>query len=354
MLRASMALVSLVWASSATAQTKELQLVEELRLGSIDGSEADMFGDIHDMAVDPDGRIYVIDTAMKSVRLFGRDGRLIRQFAPEGDGPGERRHRRMSSFSGPARVTWDKNRGWLWIDDGYQFQIMDSLGVEYRREVRTGTLNENPNDPVGKLMAVDTQGRIYEYQRDYQPGASGDSSFSYIARGVATPDYGTRYRDTLVIDARLLVTEGTQTNMRTVGRVLATVAMTTKRPERAERIWTVSPDGAIWIADSQERRIHELGFAGDTIRTLDVGFGIAELDVSPEGWVWVRYATEGRSTWDLIDDCGVSRGSVSVPQPVSVTEVGSGGTVHVVSADELDIEYIMRLQLKGEAVTRIC
>lgn len=44
------AIISFAWAVSAGAQTTELHLVEELRLGRFDGSGPYVFADIHDLA----------------------------------------------------------------------------------------------------------------------------------------------------------------------------------------------------------------------------------------------------------------------------------------------------------------
>ena len=198
MLRTAITLVSFAWAASVAGQTTELRLVQELQIGHAGGTGPDVFGDVSDLTVDPDGRIYVLDAGMKAVRLFDRDGRFIREIAPEGQGPGERRYRR-DGFLGPASITWDPIRGWLWIDDGRYFQVTDSLGVEHGRDARvSGGFDRNPG-PMGKLIAVDSQNRIYEYQRE----PVGDTSYSYVARGVsAAGSPRTRYLDTLLIDAR--------------------------------------------------------------------------------------------------------------------------------------------------------
>ena len=348
MLRASLALISLVWAASVAAQTHELHLVEELRIGSVEGLGADVFGDIDDIAVDVEGRIWILDPGMRSVRLFDRDGRFVREIAPHGEGPGERRYVRDFFFS-PSRVTWDKSRGWLWIDDGLQFQIMDSLGVEHARDVRRPGFIRNRN-PIGKVVAVDAQNRIYEQQ--IKP--AGDTTFSYVARGVYMSNYETRYSDTLMVDARADVASEPETSLRRTDNAIVTTVVTTARPERDEYSWTVSPDGTVWLADD-ERRLYQLTFMGDRIPVVELDAVAAEIDVSPEHWVWIRRAPVGpKSTWELLDNCGMSLGSVSVPYPVSVTEIGPGGEIHVVAADALGVESVLRLRLNSEVRKRTC
>lgn len=333
----------------ATAQTADFQLVEELQIGRIEGAGADLFGQIDDISVDPDGRIYVIDRSMKVVRLFDDTGEFVREIAPEGDGPGERRYQTSGAIS-TTLLTWDWYRGWLWIDNGRQMQVMDSLGVELRR----GTIWRNPyveRGPSSKLFHVDAKGRVYAYQRD----SARDSVFSWIARGVSTSDSDVRLQDTLLIDARALIAREPVTSTRILPDGFANMTMILHDHERPEHTWTASHSGTIWISVSTERQLHELTLTGDTLRTIPVDAYAAELDVSPEGWIWFRRETgEGVSTWDLFDNCGELRGTVSVSYPVLITEVASGGLIYVVWSDDFEINYIKRLRLEGDATRSAC
>ncbi|MYA33668.1 MAG: hypothetical protein F4164_10710 [Gemmatimonadales bacterium] len=345
---AALPFVSLVWAASVTAQANELGLVEDLRLGTADGMGPDVFGDIHDVAVDSFGRIYVLDAGWKEVRLFDGEGGFIRRLAPEGDGPGERRHR--TQF--PARMTWDERRGLLWVDDSVLRSVLDSVGAEHARSTKVLSLLRNPTQPITVVMAVDRQGRVYEQQ--YR--VFGDSTYSYVARGGITQDHELS-GDTLRIDARAMATEGTRRTVETASAsTRGTMTLTMSRPTRAQIAWTASPDGTVWLADHDRRRLHELTISGDTIRTVDIPLGPPEeLDVSPEGWIWVRRTTDtNQSAWDVLDNCGVYVGSTSVSYPVTVTEVGSAGIIHVVGSDRLDIEYVVRLRLDTGVSRRSC
>lgn len=345
---AFMALAPLGWTTSASAQPAELRFVQELRIGRVDGSGPDVFAEVHDLAVDALGRIYVLDPGWQDVRLFDRDGDFIRQLAPEGDGPGERRHRRQ--FRG--RVTWDEGRGRLWIDDGLFLSVLDSLGVEHARDTRVPNFSSFPDRPATVVVAVDSDGLAYEHQSRSQ----GDSTYSFVARGPVSPDYAIS-GDTLRLDALAMVQEGPPRTRRTGGgRISGTVTMTLMRPERDHIAWSVSPDGTVWLADPNQPRLHELTIAGDTLRSLDIPrTELAELDISPEGWILARHAgDDSESTWHVMDNCGVYVGSASVPYPVSVTKVGSDGVVHVVASDALGINYVLRLRLDPKLSRRIC
>ena len=100
---ALMALAPVGWTAPASAQSAELRFVQELRIGRVDGSGPDVFAEIHDLAVDASGRIYVLDPGWQDVRLFDRDGRFIRQLAPEGDGSGRE--------AAPKAIPWPGHLG---------------------------------------------------------------------------------------------------------------------------------------------------------------------------------------------------------------------------------------------------
>jgi len=66
-------------------------LIEELRIGRLDGPEEETFGSISDLAVDADGGIYVFDRLVPALRYFNEAGDFVRTLGREGSGPGEYR-----------------------------------------------------------------------------------------------------------------------------------------------------------------------------------------------------------------------------------------------------------------------
>ena len=67
-----------------------------------------------------------------------------------------------------------------------------------------------------------------------------------------------------------MITDDPRTTLRNIGSATVTMVMTSRRPDRDEHIWTVSPEGTVWIAPRQQRQLYELTFAGDTIRAFDI------------------------------------------------------------------------------------
>lgn len=65
------------------------RLEEELRIGVVDGDPMREFGSIAGLAVDDDGRIYVLDSMAREIRIFDPDGRFVSAFGQRGSGPGE-------------------------------------------------------------------------------------------------------------------------------------------------------------------------------------------------------------------------------------------------------------------------
>lgn len=65
------------------------RLVEELRIGSMDGEGPELFGNIIGLEVDPLGRIYVADSQAREIRVFDARGHHVRTFGGRGEEPGE-------------------------------------------------------------------------------------------------------------------------------------------------------------------------------------------------------------------------------------------------------------------------
>lgn len=68
--------------------TQEILLIKEMTIG--DKEEAGIvFGNIGGISVSADGRIFILDTKLKKVKVFDSSGKLLKEFGQEGQGPGE-------------------------------------------------------------------------------------------------------------------------------------------------------------------------------------------------------------------------------------------------------------------------
>lgn len=64
------------------------RIVEELRITGEPGTESEIINP-QSLALDAEGRIWVVDQKPARIKVFGRDGRLVRLVGREGAGPGE-------------------------------------------------------------------------------------------------------------------------------------------------------------------------------------------------------------------------------------------------------------------------
>ncbi len=90
-------------------QPCESELIEEMRIGSLDGPAEYSFSDINSIAVSQSGAVYVDDAHPPTIREFGPDGRFVRSIGREGEGPGEFRSIAGVSVLPDDRVAfWDR------------------------------------------------------------------------------------------------------------------------------------------------------------------------------------------------------------------------------------------------------
>ncbi|WP_420449092.1 6-bladed beta-propeller [Candidatus Palauibacter sp.] len=352
----------------------EWRLVEELRLGQVDGTGPEVFGDVHDVAVDERGNIYVLDVGSKEVRVFDRGGRFLRRIARGGEGPGEVRY--WESL-GQALVFQPPNR--VWIGDGLQQLSFDSLGNELSR---IGGFPLRGGRPWSRIVAADDQGFVYQQVRVMDVEQSGEETISRgFTYGVRLPVYPEHPNPVLPRDSVLLDSRSSTRTMQSRRESGGTISVGgIVKVSIPRRVWGFSRGETVWVANRAAYRFHEVAFAGDTIRTIELGDPpppppddsdesefeplVANLDVSPEGWLWVlRFPDDPedpdrRPTWDLFDNCGRYRGEVSAPariatirfggEMVDPIDLGAGGVVHGVARDTLDLSYVLRLRLESE------
>lgn len=65
------------------------RLVEELRIGAVEGGGAATFGELKGLAVTGDGRVAVLDARAREIRVFTPDGAHLATHGGQGSGPGE-------------------------------------------------------------------------------------------------------------------------------------------------------------------------------------------------------------------------------------------------------------------------
>jgi hypothetical protein len=69
-----------------------VQLQEQWRIGGDSEEEGEFFGVIRQIAQDPEGNVYLLDTQLSEVKVFSPGGGYLRTIGREGEGPGEFRN----------------------------------------------------------------------------------------------------------------------------------------------------------------------------------------------------------------------------------------------------------------------
>lgn len=126
-------------------------LVEEVRIGTVDGDERYVLGRVASVAVTSDGTIWVADAQLAAIRRYDRRGEHIDDVGGEGEGPGE-----FSSHLQSLRVLADGTVA-AWDPGLRRISRFDAAG-RYLASMQVPS-----NGVVGgiKPFEVDTAGHFY-------------------------------------------------------------------------------------------------------------------------------------------------------------------------------------------------
>jgi hypothetical protein len=154
----SLFVTALACATGADAQTvradnppvwgTSVEVVEELRIGRLDGPPEYAFSVVGDLALDAHGGVYVYDQLDTAIRQFDTRGRFVRQVGRGGSGPGElRRVKGLAVTDDGDLAVWDLGNS--------RIAVFDSSGTYLRAHRILGGIDE-PN-----AFAVDTSGTFH-------------------------------------------------------------------------------------------------------------------------------------------------------------------------------------------------
>jgi hypothetical protein len=363
---------------AGSAWDADARLEPELRIGTFDGEDVYMLGDVAGLAVAPDGAVYVYDRQVPALRKYGPDGRYIATFGREGGGPGEYKNsdggmavlqdgRVLLRDPGNGRITVYAPDGELlatWpLRGGYftsQPLYVDTAGTVYtqiwgrRGEERYSALRPfHPDGTVGDSLMVPE----WEYE---EAGISVQTDriammrsvpfapqphWSFSPHGYLVGGFSGRY----AID--LFHPDGTVLR---IGREIEPVRVSAAEKD-AKRMgvirnfqqlvpdwqWNgpgipdtkplfqdiaVGRDGRIWV------RLHQPGFLDEPADPQD--------PMATDQW------TEP-TVWDVFDPDGTYLGQVHAPEGFAVHPEPVFGSDHVwaITTDELDVEYLTRFRI---------
>ena len=345
-------------------EATQWELVEDLRLGSMDAVGPELFGSIGDFEVDDEGRIYILDRTAFEVRVFDREGVYLRSIGRQGEGPGE--------FKQPQGLEID-DLGRLWVvDSGNQrYSVFDTTGALVE-EIRRFTGGNGP------WLALLNDGRVIDFDFSLRE-----------TRGVLT--FILHQPDGTVIDTVPLPDFERASFVIQTENSLSSYEIAFSPALRR----FFDPRGYLWFGVSDSYRIIQVDLtSGDTLRIIEKDYdpvsvsraerdaalesydrlvqhggrvdpsrfptehpAFADLIVDQSGFLWVTPATpqEGEitesvlsqlrpATFDVFDDSGTYLGRVATSLPLlrpKITEQHLYGT----TLDDLGVQYLVRMRI---------
>lgn len=152
--------------------------------GSGDGE----FNFARDVAIAPNGRVYVVDSGNFRIQVFDRDGKFVKTFGSVGRQPG--------NFARPREIAIDRE-GRVYVSDAAfgNLQIFDAEGQLLMHIGERSERDQPARYMLPSGLAVDRDGRIYmadEFFRRvdvFRPaGIKAHEGFSASAKTAANPD----------------------------------------------------------------------------------------------------------------------------------------------------------------------
>ncbi len=341
----------------AAAGEPPWRLVEELRIGRLDGVGPDVFGSVRGVVPDALGRIWVMDSQAHELRLFDADGTHVRTVGGEGDGPGE------FGFNPCMQEGPD---GQIWVEAGGRWTTFDSAGTLVGTQPTTGTLGCGIRAWRGDRFI----GVVSSYDRDLQEFDS-RMIVHDLVEGELVPS------DTFPVPD---IADFEQYGEGIFAQRIPLSAQPTYRLRR---------DGDFWVSQGGgDYRLTRVTLEGDTVGviertydpapvpdsvrraeiegereddgTLPAGFDPSRVpDVFPPfdrihetaggGPTWVTRRV-GASAWefDVFDPSGVRLGSIPTPLPLERASIAylTADHVYMVHRGEFDVPYVVRFRIE--------
>ena len=371
-----------VWPAEAT-------LVEEVRIGTVEGRDEEMLGAVSGLAVTADGGILVYDRQVPALRRYAPDGTYVATLGGIGGGPGEYAHsdgglavlpdgRIVLRDPGNARFTlWNGDGGYdsEWLGRGGFFTstplFVDTAGHVHTTVIRNAGDGERPSP--GSLWIV----RLARIAPDGTPVDTLDlPEYDWEAAVIVAQREGGTSMNTVPF------TPGFHWTLDSFGRFVAGVGSryavdihrddgTVLRLGRDVPAVRVAPDEkaaaeerATW---SMRRMLETWRWNGPPIPDTKPVF--RDIVAGADGRVWVQLSTPGEPVpddgsprdpqrppperyrepvvFDVYESDGRYVGTVRTPSGflTNPKPVFRGEHVWAVVRDELDVNYVVRFRI---------
>jgi hypothetical protein len=361
-----------VWTAAGT-----WVLEEDLRIGSADGGPEYQFGQIGSIALTSRGDVVVVDRQARQVRVYSRTGTFLRSMGRPGSGPGEFSRSVADALVAPGDTILvpdvQNRRIHRFGPDGTLLADVP-LDVSRYRPLR---FDVNPSShgmtaqlrPVGTTPGPDAPSM--DELRVIEPsGRFGDTLLQVPSGGLFGPNIVRYFTPEPMWDvtdsSTVLYAVNSTYRIRSYDRdgVLRRIISKPSEPrpitDRDIRAFFSYLDRA-WLAAGVPPS--RLAVNHRRVSFAEMFPAFAVFHVGPQGTIWVQRVQApgdlsdeaieqynfiedfGAAEWDVFDRNGRFLGVVTMPgrfQPRLFTEEA----VYGVARDELDVQYLTRLQVK--------
>jgi hypothetical protein len=279
-------------------------------------------------ALDPLGRIVVVEESPSSIKIFERDGRLVRKFGREGGGPGEFRNPAIAAF-GPFIVADEPGLARL--------EVFDSTGKLLREFPAPccyyyGIFADDSNRVIARTSPGSDSTKSGAFVRinvvsgaadTIMLGKLGDESMWTLKAGDGAIRYGIPYspHDVVGFTASGHVLHGWSSSYRWVeqslsGDTLRVVTRDWTPVERPEALRRAQYDTMVKRASRQfgEAAVREAFHYSDIPATAEA---MRDIEGDPAGRIWVTVFTGDtlHREYDVFDANGVLQARAVAPWP---------------------------------------
>lgn len=340
---------------------------EELRLGSMMGEGPESFGEVRDLLLDEQGRIYVLESQSQEIRVFGPDGDWLHTIGRQGEGPGE--------LKNAAAIGWGPDSLLRVVDYGNgrisDFRRDGTFVTSHRQQGgiaiypwpgvfgREGSLiNVSPSTRDGRFQAVLVRYGLGMDPIDTLaiPRYQGDSEFfehSSEGGGMrASVPFGARLSWDLDPSGFFWVAPNTATYEVSQVSLAGDTLMTIRRPSDPYPLTSAEVDSAVatlkWFTDQ--------GGKVDRSKFPATKPAIRRLFAPGDGHVYVEPVTDefgsgyltASGVLDVFGPDGRYLGRLDLPEGMATSNpepVFQGDHALAVVRDELDVPYVVRYRL---------
>lgn len=336
--------------------TTAWHVVEELRIGTLEGSGPDLFGDISTIEVDESGNIYVFESQAQELRVFDASGEYVRTIGQEGGGPGE--------FREAIGIAWAPD-GMLWVLDpgNARISIFDKSGtfVTMKRILGGYVIVPWPG-------RFDRAGSFYHYGLDVNAARS---DWFVMVRFDTLMNPLDTIRIPRAPDDRYF-----ELPSEDGGAMRAGIPFTASIASR------IGPDGNLWFANTGNYHIYKRSIDGDTILKISREFeplpvtqaaidsaierlewftrqggridrsrfpsvkpALQSLYLDDDGRIWVEpvaLSGDSGSPIDVFENDGRYLGRLQLPFLLRSIPRFRHGNIYAVTVDDLGVPYVVR------------